>query len=192
MIYLVGVDHLVQYKGPVPEQLRLEFKNFIIETSRMLRIDLIAEEFSREALEQVYSAAEATVRDAAQMLGLEHRFCNPEEPELRSLGIPYYAEAKELVRRKYAIPGTFILDENIRKRIEQETAEIIRSYWRLRERFWYDRIKDAVDLHVLFICGHEHVDRFCKLLHVEMHRCEIINSFWKRDIFSDYKNINLA
>ena len=192
MIFLVGVDHLVQYNGPLLEALRQEFKNFIIDTSRKLRIELIAEEFSLEALHEIYSSTKATVHEAATMLGIDHRFCDPEEQQLRSLGIPYFAEVRDRVRRKYNITSKFILDEKIRRTVELETGEIIRSYWHLREKFWYDCIKDAMGLNILFICGHEHVDRFRELLRVKGHRCEVINSFWKREIFSDYKNINLA
>ncbi len=192
MIYLVGVDHLVQYNGPVPEHLRLEFKKFIIESSRTLGIDLLAEEFSREALEEVYYSTEATVLDAARILGIEHRFCDPEEHELHAMGIPYYAEAHAQVRKELEISNSFILDEKIRKRVELETAQKVRSYWHLREEFWFDRLMDVLGLNILFICGHEHVERFRDLLLRKGHLCEILDPFWGREMFIDYKNINLS
>ena len=192
MIFLVGVDHLVQYKGPLLEALRQEFKNFIIDASRKLHIDLIAEEFSREALHEVYSSTEATVQEAASMLGTDHRFCDPEQPQMRALGIPYFAEVRDRVKKKYNVTTKFILDDKIRSAVELETWKLIRSYWHLREKFWYDCIKDAIGLNILFICGHEHVERFRDLLLGRGHSSEIIDAYWRKETFSDYKNINLA
>jgi len=191
MIYLVGVDHLVQYDGPIPEPLRQEFKMFVIRTARALHVELIAEEFSREDLDKVYEAGEATVREAAREAGIEHRFCDPVEADLRVLGIPYYAEVRERVKQKYGVSG-FILDPVLRKEIDCETAEITRSYWSLREEFWHARIEDRINLNILFICGHEHVKHFRALLRRRGHASKVVDPFWKKDIFSDYANFNLG
>jgi hypothetical protein len=191
MVYIVGVDHLVQYNGPVPEPLREEFKHYIIDASRRLGIDILAEEFSCEALHRVYAATEGTVMKAAELLGIEHRYCDPEEADLRSMGIPYYAEARDRIKKKYGVSGTFIFDDELRKRVEQETADLTRSYWHLREHFWYERIKDAVDSQVLFICGHEHVNRFHEMLERKGHASKIIDGFWAREVLQDYSNIGL-
>jgi hypothetical protein len=190
MVHIIGVDHLVQYDGPVPEPVRREFKIFVIENARTLRVKLIAEEFSLEALHDVYEAGEATVREAAREAGIEHRFCDPEEADLRALGIPYHVEVMDRVKRKHGVSG-FILDPVLRKKIDLETAEITRSYWSLREEFWYSRIADRINLDILFICGHEHVNGFRALLKGRGHASEVIDPFWNKGLFSDYANLGL-
>ncbi len=192
MVYLIGVDHLIQYNGPVPEALRLEFREYLFRESRSHAISCIAEEFSVEALTEVYKATEATVQRTAEMLGIEHRFCDPEDRERRELGIPCYAELVDRVKNTHGIAGGFILDEKLRKTIEQESVEADRSYWHLREDFWFGRIENIITSNILFVCGHEHVERFMRLIFDRGHPCVILESFWREDIFSDYRTINLA
>ncbi|MBN2159989.1 MAG: hypothetical protein JW807_11390 [Spirochaetes bacterium] len=191
MVYIIGVDHLVQYNGPVPDSLRADFRDYIIHKARDLKIVLIAEEFSEEALHEVYHATSDTAREAAVMLGIEHRYCDPSEADLRKLGIPYYAEVRDRVKRDRGITAAFILDDALRKDVERETREIVRSHWSARERFWHKRIFDRIDSPVLFICGHEHAVSFQKLLIEQGHHAEVIEPFWKRELFVDYSKINL-
>jgi hypothetical protein len=192
MIYLIGVDHLVQYNGPVPEEIRDEFRSYIVELCRTHGIHAVAEEFSEEALRDVYHATRETAHEAAEILHIEHRYCDPEEKELAEMGIPCYFDVMQNVKNRYSIAGTFILDDALREKVKRETADRIRMYWALREEYWYKRIHDIIDLPILFICGHEHVFRFQSLLIGKGHRCAIIDPFWKKELFSDYGNINLA
>lgn len=192
MIYLIGVDHLIQYKGPVPEAIRLEFRSYIIESCRMRGIQFIAEEFSNEALEKVYNSTKETAHEAAEILKIGHRYCDPEEKELSEMGIPYYFDVMQEVKNRHSISGRFILDDALREKVKNETDEIVRTYWSLREEYWYKQIRDIIDLPILFICGHEHVFRFRSLLDTKGHPCTIINAFWKKDLFNNYGNVNLS
>jgi hypothetical protein len=192
MIYLIGVDHLIQYNGPVPEPMRNEFRSYIIEICQMHGIQVIAEEFSNEALQKVYHATRETAGEAAEILKIRHRYCDPEEKELAEMGIPCYFDVMQEVKNKYTISSMFIVDDKLRKKVKKETADIIRSYWSIREEYWYKRISDIIGLPILFICGHEHVIRFRSLLIAKGHQCMIIDPFWKKDLFGDYGNFNLV
>ncbi|HPG52030.1 MAG TPA: hypothetical protein PLL11_15750, partial [Spirochaetota bacterium] len=114
MVYIIGVDHLVQYNGPVPEQLREEFRGYLVMIARACRIDLIAEEFSSEALNEVYQATKDTAREAAELLHIPHRFCDPEEEDMRKMGIPFFAEILDRIKKDRGIESAFILDDSLR------------------------------------------------------------------------------
>jgi hypothetical protein len=192
MVYIVGVDHLVQYDGPVPETLRVEFREYLVEISRSCNIELIAEEFNTEALHDVYHATRDTALEASGILGIPHRFCDPEDVDLRKLGIPYFAELMDRVKNEQGIGTGFIPDDALRARVREQAAAISKIYWHRRESFWYDRIAADTDLNILFICGHEHTDGFKAILEANGIPCRILETFWREDIFFDYKNINLG
>lgn len=191
MVYIIGVDHLVQYNGPIPEDLRNEFKEYLVSVSRDIGIDLIAEEFSSEALHDVYGATIATAFEAAATLGVPHRYCDLEEKDMRTLGIPYFAEIMEAVKRDFGITEKFITDNDLRNRVRLETISRAKTYWHLRESFWYDRILPSIDSNILFICGHEHAARFQSLIREHGHECRILDTYWRENIFRDYKNIGI-
>jgi hypothetical protein len=191
MVFIIGVDHLIQYSGPVPEALRDEFRNYLIETAQAKDISLIAEEFSREALVDVYHSSKDTAQEAAVMLNIQHRYCDPEESELRALGIPYFAEIRDGVMRSNGVTGSIIIDDALRTKIRAEAIHISRFYWQARESSWYRKILPDINSNILFICGHEHAERFKALLRDNGHQCLIFNPYWREDIFNDYTNINL-
>jgi hypothetical protein len=191
MVFIIGVDHLVQYNGPVPEPLRVEFKEYLVACSREYLIDLIAEEFSREALNEVYHSTKDTAREASEILGIPHLFCDLEEHHMKMLGIPYFAEILEGVQTYHGIHQPFILDDHLRNKIRAEAIDISKTFWHLRETFWYNKLSPMIEKNILFICGHEHAIRFQSLLHSHGHACTILDTFWRREIFKDYKNIEL-
>jgi hypothetical protein len=191
MVYIIGVDHLVQYNGPVPEKLREEFRGYLVTISRTYRIDLIAEEFSSEALTDVYHAAKDTAQEAAELLGIPHRFCDMEEVDMRRMGIPYFAEIMDSAKHELGIDSAFILDDALRTSVREKASAVSKTYWDLRESFWYDKIARDMDLNLLFICGHEHTGRFRSLVRSHGTACHILDNFWRERIFRDYKNFNL-
>jgi hypothetical protein len=68
----------------------------------------------------------------------------------------------------------------------------VRTYWLARESFWYDRLAPDIGSNILFICGHEHADRFSSLIREKGHECRILDPFWREKIFRDYTNFNLV
>ena len=191
MVYLIGVDHLVQYRGPLPESNREEFLSYILDCCCAYRVRTIAEEFSEEALREVYLSDADTAVEAAMILGIEHRFCDPEEEDLRRLGIPYFAEIRDEVMKRRGITTSFILDNELRRSVRMETEQIVRSFWPIREQYWYERIRDALTHPLLFICGHEHVEGFSRLLESRGHGCIILSEWWRSELFSNYELIGL-
>jgi hypothetical protein len=191
MVFLIGVDHLVQYNGPVPEELRMEFRLYLLNKCRELDITIIAEEFSEEALSEVYHATAETAKEAAEILCVKHRYCDPGEKELDELGIPYYVEALEQAKNEFNAPPSYIMNDELRKKVTLRAAAIAKSYWHLREQYWYDQICNNLNENILFICGYEHVDRFHALLNKHDHHNIIVDHFWKDTLFKDYANLNL-
>ncbi len=191
MVYLIGVDHLVQYKGPIPEAIRLEFRSYLEQKCRELYITTIAEEFSDYALQEVYQATEETAREAARLLGIRHRYCDPGGEDLVQLGIPGFGEILEETRIKFNMPPSYILDADLRNKVRACAVGRAKSYWSIREQYWLDTLSDILGTDILFICGHEHVERFMSLLKDNGHQCSIIEGFWKEELFTDYGNLGL-
>ncbi|HNW28506.1 MAG TPA: hypothetical protein PKN50_08525 [Spirochaetota bacterium] len=192
MVHIVGIDHLVQYNGPVPEGIRSEFRSYLVQMCRKLDIRVIAEEFSEEALRDVYHASADTAQEAARILGIEHRYCDPGSEQLAELGIPFFGDLREAARIKLQAPVSYILDNALRKKVIACASEMARTYWHIREQYWLDRIMDILDLNILFICGHEHADRFKGLLVEHGHGCAMVERFWKKEVFSDYGSLGLT
>ena len=191
MVFIIGVDHLVQYNGPVPEPLRNEFKDYLVACSRLHRVELIAEEFSREALHEVYHATRDTALEVADMLGIPHRYCDPEEADMKKLGLPYFADVLEMVRKSRGITEAFILDDVVRNAVRAEAIAIAKTFWHSRESFWYEQLAPEIGSNILFICGHEHTQGFHSLLESHGHASRVLDSFWRSDIFGNYQNIGL-
>jgi len=192
MVYIIGVDHLIQYRGPVHESLMNEFILFINKLIRDKKITVAAEELSEESLRDVCMSDTSTVRTASESAGIEHVFCDPDDIERKKLGIPYHAEIRDMVKKKMGITEKFILDAGLRSRVEEETDRLSRTFWPAREEHWLSRISGRLHENVLFICGHEHVESFSKLLADRGFDSEVIEPFWERDIFSDYANLGLS
>lgn len=192
MVHIIGVDHLVQYNGPVPEETRSAFRSFLVTTCRELGIRVLAEEFSEEALREVYGATADTAQEAARTVGIEHRYCDPDSEQLAALGIPCFADLREEARIRLNAPVSYILDHGMRKQVIACASDMARAYWPVREQYWLDRLADVLDQDILFICGHEHAGRFRKLLVARGHRCGIVCGFWKEEVFSDYGSLGLA
>jgi len=191
MIYIIGVDHLVQYNGPVPEPIRLAFRSYIMEVCREHDIDVIAEEFSEEALHDVYHATSETALEASRILGIQHRYCDPGEKELSKLGIPFFSELIDKARAKHNASPSYLLDMELRKKVNSCASEMAKEYWHKREEYWYERLQDVLGMNVLFICGHEHGERFMSVLADHGAESEMVESYWRKEIFSDYSIIGL-
>lgn len=63
-----------------------EFTQFLLQEAHRLNIELFAEEFSEYAL-AINNATACTIRDAARLLGIEHRFCDPDRQERQAFNI---------------------------------------------------------------------------------------------------------
>lgn len=89
-IFLVGVDHKIQYTnahdGPEWKGDICHFEDYLVNQGQNLAIDLLAEEFSEEAV-HINNATGCTVRDAARRLNKHHIFCDPDTQQRKEKGI---------------------------------------------------------------------------------------------------------
>jgi len=191
MIYITGIDHLLQYNGPVPPELLEEFKGYLAAKIKELNITLISEEFNEEFLYDVFGATEGTAETAAEDAGISHLYCDPDASEREALGIPYYADVMDMVKVRHGIKEKFIMDSDLRKQVERETSLEVKKFWPVRERFWLDKLRGRLSENILFLCGHEHVMGFSALLREEGVAASVIEEFWRGDIFSDYGKLGL-
>ncbi len=184
MIHLIGVNHIIQYKNNiVPLSVFADFREFLAETAKGVRASLLAEEFHEEYLGEVYFSPEGTVKAVADTLGIEHRYCDPGDAERKDLGIPYYADIRDEVLEGMKLRKNYILDPEIVKRVRARTDDLVQSYFPLRENFWLERLGEDIAGSVVFICGHEHITSFKKLLQSHDIAVEVIVSFWRREYF---------
>lgn len=191
MIYITGIDHLIQYNGPVPPEILEEFREYLAAKIKELNITLIAEEFNEEFLYDVLGATEGTAETAAAESGISHLYCDPDAAEREALGIPYYADVMDMVKDRHGIREKFIMERELREQVERETALEVKKFWAVRERFWLNRVKERLNENILFLCGHEHVRGFSVLLRGEGVSVSVIEEFWRGDIFSDYGKLGL-
>jgi len=89
MIYLIGVDHVIQHGGYLDTRKEValrEFQSYLAQVVQDKRIDVIAEEFNEVALERSNTDF-STCRELARSLKIEHLFCDPTPEERQALKI---------------------------------------------------------------------------------------------------------
>jgi hypothetical protein len=94
MVFLLGVDHQVQQNRKNP--LTPYFIEYAESVCQKQQIQLIAEEFSKEAL-KLSRVKTTTVFDLAARLGLPHLYCDPTTDERKRLGIGGQSNMREQV-----------------------------------------------------------------------------------------------
>jgi hypothetical protein len=117
MVYLIGVNHVVQFGHPsnatnstIVREKRASFKAHVSEMIEKLNITVLAEEFNDEA-KQKWGVSETTLEHFGNTKRI-HRFCTPDGPE----------------------------------------------------DIWLSEIEDCKNKNVLFVCGGDHLQAFCKTL----------------------------
>ena len=150
---LVGVDHTAQWNKDSPESKILKDK--LIEIVRNHNIDLIAEEFSEEAL--AGNKVKKTVcQDVAGVFGINHKLCDFDSQERKKHGIPLRNEVKNQLNIKGLVLGNSQED----KLIEAE----LRKYDPIREKGWFNKIENEVAQNLVFVCGSSHLKGFRSIL----------------------------
>jgi hypothetical protein len=157
MIYLIGVNHRIQHNGNNSSDLskRNGFINYLLRKVNEFDVLLIAEEFNQEALTRS-DATKATAKIAAEKARIEHRFCDPDSQERVRIGIPSCVELQiELFGKA----------KTIRNHKENELLQIkCKKFNSIREKYWFEKIKDKSLYNVVFICGDDHIESFQSLL----------------------------
>jgi hypothetical protein len=89
MVYLIGVNHLVQHDAPrakIVREKRVTFKGHVLEVIDKLDISILAEEFNEEA-KQNCGVSETTLEQFGKAKGIEYRACDPTSIEREEKGI---------------------------------------------------------------------------------------------------------
>ena len=131
MVYLIGVNHVVQFGEPscatnsqIVREKGASFKAHVSEMIEKLNIKVLAEEFNDEAKKR-WGVSETTLEHFGKTKR-EHRFCTPGGPE----------------------------------------------------DIWLSEIEDCKNKNVLFVCGGDHVEAFCKTLATAGFDVEVAPNSW--------------
>ena len=169
MVYLIGVDHKFQY---LDSDSSCSFSQFLEQKVKQLGVVLIAEELSQEAIEREENLrktkVDSTARHVAEITGIEHRLCDPNNSERKSLSILTTRDIQQKLGLKVG------QDE---PKVEREK----RKNWPKREQFWLDKIKDRVEEKLIFVCGADHIKSFKSLLESNNCNVEILSENWKEE-----------
>lgn len=168
MLYLIGCDHrnAQTYRqgsslSDPENRERAEFRDLIKAAAERYRPVLIGEEANADILRS--TQRHSVVYDAADEIGIRHRFCDPTWDERSELSIeeelPFLGPNPPL-EWVAVIPSP---DAAYRHEIAHR--------WPVREEFWIDRLGDDLKYDVLFICGDAH--RWTFRLRLEAKRIEV-------------------
>ena len=95
MIYIIGVNHEMQYWSGSDTPFLASLRDW----GSNLTLSLIAEELSQEAIDKQQKLTRqrlaSVAQQAASILGVEHRFCDPNTSERVDLKIPTTSEIRE-------------------------------------------------------------------------------------------------
>ena len=166
MIYIVGIHHELQYWDGSDSPFLAAFRDW----NYTLKLSVFAEELNQEEIEKQQQflgrTLASTAQQAASLLGLEHRFCDPNTFERAALGI---LATKDLRKKLGLRAGE---NEDFLQKEER------RLYWPLREKFWLERIRDKSEEEILFICGACHVESFLSLVESSGLKATVIHKDW--------------
>lgn len=148
-IHLIGIDHVVQHLKTNP--VTKKFKSYLTDQVSNLKITLLAEEWNEDYCHR-NEVKKSTVKEVADEIGLEHRYC-----EMRNAD----REARDLYSDT-EVKARFKREGNTDK---DELSKTIEDIHRKREQHWYSQIKDVVrSRDIIFVCGGQHLESFESLL----------------------------
>ena len=143
-IYIVGTNHELQHTARPKrgaskkvQMRRRDLQVYLRELVARNDLTLIAEEFSQQILD--IKGAESIAKAVADQLGIEHLFCDPGVDDRVKIGLPTHGTED-------CVPA------------EKERFD------RIRENYWLNCLADVLDRDILFVCGSDHVHKFCELL----------------------------
>jgi hypothetical protein len=89
VVYLIGVNHLVQHEAPsvkIVREKRVAFRTYVSEVIQKLNISILAEEFSEEAKMKSH-VSETTLEQLGKAKEIEYRSCDPTSIQREEKGI---------------------------------------------------------------------------------------------------------
>lgn len=166
-LFIIHTNHAHQIVGHEAGNAD-EFMEHLEKICRLHRIDLIAEEFSTEALAKS-KATESTCRLLSKRIKINHIFCDPDSKQRAQLNIPTTNQILENLKF-----GKIRLQHQENQLIIEE-----RKYWPLRENYWIDCIFSHEFQNCLFVCGSDHFESFRQQLFSNQICFEVIDEKWE-------------
>jgi len=154
MIYLVGVNHGVQFENKTSDMHVINaFEDYLREACAEYTIDCIAEEMSIESLKQ-WEATRYVCKSIADELSIRHIFCDPDSNERKKKGIKLEKEVREELGY-----GQILSDSQVK-----QLDEALKIQWPLREQYWLEKMLEAKVDRTLFVLGSSHIESFSEVL----------------------------
>ncbi len=159
MVHLIGVAHEAQASGSGKPETDAQalYADVLGRTILSVRPRVVAEEYNEEAEQENKTRSIGKLITGA--LGVEHRFCDANKAERQQIG--YFGPQELHLVISMHDPNWNISNEEAQAK---GWAICIGRYFAIRERFWLEKIRDAVDQDLVFVLGDGHVDSFTKLL----------------------------
>jgi hypothetical protein len=183
MIFIIGTDRYVQVsttpkRDGAGKQDLIRFQRYLSVSAKHLGAKMIAEEASKEWVNDQGPDAWSIAKRVAEQMGIRHRFCDPDAGERRAAGLK---SGGELWDKANAISMRSGRD------IVAVWREEVRNSFPAREDFWLRRLKvrGFKKMTILFVCGAEHVDTFKTTLASNGVEASIYCRDWPGDISSD-------
>ncbi|MGA2373865.1 MAG: hypothetical protein ABSG11_24685 [Candidatus Korobacteraceae bacterium] len=159
MVHLIGVAHEAQASssGKPESDAQALYADVLKRATVAVRPRVVAEEYNEEAEQE--NKTRSIGKPIAVALGAEHRFCDPNKAERQQIG--YFGPQELHLHIWMHDPNWNISNEEAQAK---GWAICIGRYFAVRERFWLEKIRDALDQELVFVLGDGHVDTFTKLL----------------------------
>jgi hypothetical protein len=153
MIYLIGADHSAHASkdGSAQTEGQRKYAGVLRERVELLKPVLIGEEYSEAAERE-----NGTISITRLMYPALHRFCEPTDAERKAQGYLGPQDLQRLVMDHGKNRDTQTWDEAV----ANAWAICAGKYFVIRERMWIERIKDAVEQDLIFVCGEMHLNTF--------------------------------
>lgn len=158
MIYLIGVNHDIQFKKE--HNLFGVFKPLLINLIIDCNIKCVAEEWSNEASNK-WGVNDSNIKELVKevmekfKVEIDHRYVDPNTKERENAGIK---DNRDLIKQHGW--GINILSPEQRLVIQEEEWKEFQK----RENMWINRITDKINgFNVVFICGTQHISLFNKV-----------------------------
>src|SRR3989344_6953486 len=150
MIYLIGINHAMQYKN---DKQHPEFLEFVKKTVREHNIEIIAEEWNQDAdkLNGIEKSSLAELADKLQLplLQTEAPVAIQEKVGIISIN-KIISLAKRGVHKLKSI-------EDLHRR-EEIKNQLKRKNTGPRENYWLSKLIPHSKKSVLFVCGNDHIN----------------------------------
>ena len=164
---IFGTDHRYQHgSNELSEKQHRAFRLKLSSISASCGVRAIAEENSLQAVHE-QDRDRSVVAEVAEMLHLSHRYCDPEHKKRAELGI-----SQKCAIRASAARGSWP---------ENRVREEIKLSHNRREAHWVEQLRELDQWPVLFICGADHSQTFCSVLHEHGINADIVEYQWSAE-----------